>query len=131
MQANAMPFCLVCYTLCSGFYFPMQEIYFRNRKQAIDGRSSQQIGPGNSHGHYLRRFRPANRHNTGSDHSRCHTRHASGRTVAEETNGGIEMKANQGNSFALSRWRALVTEAGEIPSRMACSDTENCRFERI
>lgn len=26
MQANAMPFCLVCYTLCSGFYFPMQEI---------------------------------------------------------------------------------------------------------
>ena len=31
----------------------------------------------------------------------------------------------------LSRWRALVTEAGEIPSRMACSDTENCRCERI
>ena len=26
MQANAMPFCLVCYTLCSGFYFPMQSI---------------------------------------------------------------------------------------------------------
>lgn len=34
-------------------------------------------------------------------------------------------------SFALSRCRALVTEAGEIPSRMACSDTENCRCERI
>ena len=40
-------------------------------------------------------------------------------------------RLNQGNSFALSRWRALVTEAGEIPSRMACSDTENCRCERI
>lgn len=43
----------------------MWEIYFRNRKQAIDGRSSQQIGPGNTHGHYLRRFRPANRHKLG------------------------------------------------------------------
>ena len=27
--------------------------------------------------------------------------------------------------FAFSRWRALVTEVGEIPSRMACSDTGN------
>ena len=40
-------------------------------------------------------------------------------------------KLNQGKSFALSRWRALVTEDGEIPSRTACSDTENCRCERI
>ena len=40
-------------------------------------------------------------------------------------------KPNQGNSFALSRWRAFVTEAGEIPNRMACSVTENCRCERI
>lgn len=29
-------------------------------KQSMD-----QIGPGNSHGHYLRRFRPANRHKLG------------------------------------------------------------------
>lgn len=28
-------------------------------------------------------------------------------------------------NFALSRCRALVTEAGEMPKRMACSVTEN------
>ena len=33
--------------------------------------------------------------------------------------------------FAFSRWRALVTEVGEIPSKTACSDTGNWKWERI
>ncbi|HCB93438.1 MAG TPA: hypothetical protein DEP57_06480, partial [Selenomonas sp.] len=39
----------------------------------------------------------------------------------------INEEVKSHNSFALSRWRALVTEAGEMPRRTACSDTENCK----